>query len=169
MTQKRGENLNRPILSKARYIYRSEARKKYLLSLFSSLLLFFYSCSYSSGEVSIGSNTYGPQLRHWRDMTMDYRKTIACWHMLGPKSNWCTCVCVCIAVCLCVFLWVCVDLCVCVCVFVCTCICVWVCGCVFFSAFTDWVILYIYFYMKNLFIRSIRQIGCQEMRYLHLN
>ena len=40
-----------------------------------------------SGEVSIGSNTYGPQLRHWRDMTMDYRKTIACWHMLGPKSN----------------------------------------------------------------------------------
>ena len=39
------------------------------------------------GEVSIGSNTYGPQLRHWRDMTLAYKKTIACWHMLGPKSN----------------------------------------------------------------------------------
>lgn len=39
------------------------------------------------GEVVIGSNTYGPQLRHWRDMLLAHSKTTGGWHMLGPKIS----------------------------------------------------------------------------------
>ena len=39
------------------------------------------------GQVTIGVNTYGPQLRHWRDMLRNPRKPMPQWHMLRPKSK----------------------------------------------------------------------------------
>lgn len=39
------------------------------------------------GQVTLGSHSYGPQMRHWRDMLLSPHKTVACWHMLCPKSQ----------------------------------------------------------------------------------
>ncbi|XP_065051858.1 synaptotagmin-2-like isoform X2 [Rhopilema esculentum] len=37
------------------------------------------------GQVTIGVGTYGPQLRHWRDMLRNPHKPLPQWHMLRPK------------------------------------------------------------------------------------
>ena len=39
------------------------------------------------GQIRIGAGTYGPQLRHWRDMLRNPRKPMPQWHMLRPKSK----------------------------------------------------------------------------------
>eukprot|EP00794_Sanderia_malayensis_P012747 gene12747-14053_t len=39
------------------------------------------------GQVTIGVNTYGPQLRHWRDMLRNPSKPCPQWHMLRPKMS----------------------------------------------------------------------------------
>ncbi len=39
------------------------------------------------GQVTIGVNTYGPQLRHWRDMLRNPKRPMAQWHMLRPKMS----------------------------------------------------------------------------------
>lgn len=39
------------------------------------------------GQITVGMGTYGPQLRHWRDMLRNPRKPMAQWHLLRPKSG----------------------------------------------------------------------------------
>lgn len=39
------------------------------------------------GEVSVGSQSYGPQQRHWRDVMLAPGKPIVCWHMLCPAMK----------------------------------------------------------------------------------
>ncbi|XP_065667144.1 synaptotagmin-1 [Hydra vulgaris] len=39
------------------------------------------------GQVTIGASSYGPQMRHWRDVLLAPKKSIACWHMLRAKSK----------------------------------------------------------------------------------
>ena len=39
------------------------------------------------GQVTIGADAYGPQMRHWRDMLLSPHKPICCWHMLRSKPR----------------------------------------------------------------------------------
>jgi len=39
------------------------------------------------GQITIGTGTYGPQLRHWRDMLRNPRKPMPQWHLLRPKTK----------------------------------------------------------------------------------
>ena len=39
------------------------------------------------GQVTIGANTYGPQLRQWKDMIKFPLKPVPQWHMLRPKPK----------------------------------------------------------------------------------
>ena len=39
------------------------------------------------GQITVGAGTYGPQLRHWKDMLRNPRKPVSQWHLLRPKAK----------------------------------------------------------------------------------
>ena len=39
------------------------------------------------GQITVGAGSYGPQLRHWRDMLRNPREYISQWHLLRPKAK----------------------------------------------------------------------------------
>ncbi|XP_057292798.1 synaptotagmin 1-like [Hydractinia symbiolongicarpus] len=39
------------------------------------------------GQITVGAHSYGPQLRHWRDMLLSPHRPVACWHMLRSKPK----------------------------------------------------------------------------------